>query len=389
MRRLVPQRPGSILLLVVALAILLLSAGVVGARVATAPDDRIPAGVSIDGVPVGGMTREQAERAVSNRAGPATGAVVIDFPGAEGFPIRVAIARLAPIPRARIAVDEAMQRRSLGDRILRELGLGQDRDIAIDYRVAGRPLNALVSQLRERLNRPARNARVVIDESTLRLVSARDGRRVLQDPLREALTRLPRRIEVPVAPVSPAIDDAAARSARERARRMVQGPVRVVGPGGRSVVLPTRPLTRALRFIPRAPAIAVDLDQDAVEEMVGDTFAPLEREPRSARFVVEGARVRVAAGADGRRVDIETTTRALRLGRGARDVRVRLQRTEPALTTAAAREMGIRERIAEFSTPYTCCPPRVTNIRRGVEALDGTIIPAGGTFSLNDAMGER
>lgn len=389
MRRILPTRPGSVLLAAVALVVLLLAAGVVGARVATAPEDRIPPGVSIAGVQVGGMTRDQAERAVSDLAGPATGAIVIDAPGAEGFPVRVPVARLAPIPRARIAVDEAMEPRSVGERILRELGLGEDREIGIEYRVAGGPLNTLVARIRERLERPARDARVRVDESALRLVPARDGRRVRTRDLREALTRLPRRIEVPVAAVPPAIDDAAARSARVRARRMVQGPVRVVGPGDRSVVLPTRPLTQALRFVPRGPAIAVDLDRDAVAAMIGDTFAALEREPRSARFVVEDPRVRVVPGAVGRSVDIETTTRAVRSGRGARDVRVRLQRTEPSLTTAAAREMGIRERISEFGTPYTCCPPRVTNIRLGVEALDGTIIPAGGTFSLNEAMGER
>jgi vancomycin resistance protein YoaR len=51
--------------------------------------------------------------------------------------------------------------------------------------------------------------------------------------------------------------------------------------------------------------------------------------------------------------------------------------------------MGIRELVSEFTTPYACCPPRVTNIRRAAEMLDGTIVPIGGRFSLNDALGQR
>ena len=51
--------------------------------------------------------------------------------------------------------------------------------------------------------------------------------------------------------------------------------------------------------------------------------------------------------------------------------------------------MRIREVVGEFTTPYACCQPRVANIQRAAAILDGQIVPAGGTFSLNDAMGER
>ena len=51
--------------------------------------------------------------------------------------------------------------------------------------------------------------------------------------------------------------------------------------------------------------------------------------------------------------------------------------------------MGIRERVSTFTTPHACCLPRVTNIQRAAKILDGTIIPAGATFSLNEALGER
>ena len=51
--------------------------------------------------------------------------------------------------------------------------------------------------------------------------------------------------------------------------------------------------------------------------------------------------------------------------------------------------MRIRELVSQFTTPHACCQPRVTNIQRAASILDGQIIPAGATFSLNTALGER
>jgi vancomycin resistance protein YoaR len=51
--------------------------------------------------------------------------------------------------------------------------------------------------------------------------------------------------------------------------------------------------------------------------------------------------------------------------------------------------MRIRRVVSEFTTPYPCCAPRVTNIQRAAEILDGYVIRPGGRFSLNEAMGER
>jgi hypothetical protein len=70
-------------------------------------------------------------------------------------------------------------------------------------------------------------------------------------------------------------------------------------------------------------------------------------------------------------------------------VRARFEVSRPELTTKEAKELRITELVSEFSTPYSCCEPRVTNIQRAAEILDGQIIPAGNNFSLNDALGQR
>jgi hypothetical protein len=47
-------------------------------------------------------------------------------------------------------------------------------------------------------------------------------------------------------------------------------------------------------------------------------------------------------------------------------VRARFRVTTPETTTAELKGLGITEEISEFSTPYNCCEPRVTNIQRAL-----------------------
>ena len=114
-----------------------------------------------------------------------------------------------------------------------------------------------------------------------------------------------------------------------------------------------------------------------------------EREPADARFVIEGNRVRVAPAVPGRRLDGERIGTSLVRNLAARAHRARFVVTSPKLTTEAAERLRITELVSEFTTNYPCCPPRVTNIKRAAELLDGTIILPGKEFSLNDALGKR
>jgi vancomycin resistance protein YoaR len=52
--------------------------------------------------------------------------------------------------------------------------------------------------------------------------------------------------------------------------------------------------------------------------------------------------------------------------------------------------MGIEERLATFTTTFSSSnAPRVNNIQTLAGALDGTLIPPGGQFSFNGAIGPR
>jgi vancomycin resistance protein YoaR len=133
----------------------------------------------------------------------------------------------------------------------------------------------------------------------------------------------------------------------------------------------------------------VALDEERLAPRLREGFAQLARPARNARFIVEGNRVRVAKGVLGRRIDTKAVARRLVEQPAAAEVAATFAAVRPDLTTREAQAMRIRELVSEYTTRYECCPPRVTNIKRAAEILDGTIIRAGERFSLNEALGER
>ena len=72
-----------------------------------------------------------------------------------------------------------------------------------------------------------------------------------------------------------------------------------------------------------------------------------------------------------------------------RVARLNVVRATPERSTAEALAMGIDRRMSSYKTYYSGTADRITNLQLGVRALDGTLVAPGGTFSLNDAIGER
>ncbi|HXF97712.1 MAG TPA: VanW family protein, partial [Gaiellaceae bacterium] len=116
------------------------------------------------------------------------------------------------------------------------------------------------------------------------------------------------------------------------------------------------------------------------------------RPPRDAGFAVSGASVRVIPARPGVDLDVPATARALlraALSTRRRTASLALAPALPERTTAEARAMGIDRLMGTYKTYNAGTWDRITNLRLGVTLLDGTLVPPGGTFSLNRAIGER
>lgn len=367
---------------------LVLVVAVVAFRLITAPDDRVPPGVSIGGVAVGGLSADDALRAVRARAVAPLGQVELELPGEPGFPVQIATSELAPLPRAKAAVGEAVRQPSLFDRVLGEVGLARERDIPLRYRATPARARAVAARIEAQIDAPARPASLVVRDGRVVARPARAGRGVDTARLTALIGRLPAQAAVPVTVVDPGVSDAQAETARLRAERIAATPAVVRGAGRRAEV--RRPqLLEALRFEQTPDGIDVSLAPGVVADAVRPAFEGILRPAESAGFAVEGTRVSVTPSSPGRGLDEPELANRIARRTGSAPVRVPIVPLTPARTTAQAKALGIEERVSTFTTPYACCQPRVTNIRLAARILDRTLIPAGGTFSLNDVLGER
>jgi vancomycin resistance protein YoaR len=178
--------------------------------------------------------------------------------------------------------------------------------------------------------------------------------------------------------------------AARRARRAVSAPVTLRGEK-RSWRLP-RTRIATLLALPRdgkrrlaIGGAAADAYFRALGERVGNP-------PVDATFSVSGDTIGVIPSRNGTALEVERTAAALlraATSRGNRVATVSIVRAVPDRTTKDALAMGIDTRMASYKTYNAGTSDRITNLRLGVASLDGTLVPPGGTFSLNEAIGER
>jgi vancomycin resistance protein YoaR len=144
---------------------------------------------------------------------------------------------------------------------------------------------------------------------------------------------------------------------------------------------------RELRLLVRVRGDELVVDTARLGRTLSTRFP--DRPARDARLRVEGDRVVVVPGIAARSIDGPATAKSLLDVPGALEHPVRFHRTPPEVTTAELAALRITELVSEFTTHYPPGRPRVTNIKRAAELLDGTILARGQTFSMNAALGER
>jgi vancomycin resistance protein YoaR len=133
---------------------------------------------------------------------------------------------------------------------------------------------------------------------------------------------------------------------------------------------------------------------EASKTIVPKLGASLGTPPRDARFKTQKGSVTIVASQNGIGPDVsamsESLTRVLKSDSASRTVELLTITAAPKFTTQQAKAMGITERISTFTTTYDGGnATRTNNIHTLGAALDGKLVPPGGTFSFNGYVGER
>ncbi|MGH8915615.1 MAG: VanW family protein [Acidimicrobiia bacterium] len=204
----------------------------------------------------------------------------------------------------------------------------------------------------------------------------------------------PHRSTIPTITVVPKLTDADVDRAVAQAETMLSGPIQL-SHEDTVAVFTVEQLTRAFRsetLIEDEARIVHSFDTETIDAYLDEIRDQVEAEPVDAQFDIEGDGISIVPGLSGTRIDaVETAVRLADAGRTLERVGQLplVEGAEPETTTEYLEGLNIQHLVSQFTTYHDCCQDRVVNIHTISDAVDGTILLSGETFSLNDHVGER
>jgi vancomycin resistance protein YoaR len=367
----------------IAAAVVLAAGGVV----AWAYAGDVPRGTRMAGVDLGGKSRGDAEQALTNELGPRTGNPVAVNLAGDRFSIEAADLGLRlDVGRS---VAEAMKGspRPVGGRTVPPV-------IELDEARLKAALHARLDPKKITLKRPGITYAGLTPKPTypaagqgLDLAAAATAVRQAWPAGGTATVDLVNR---PPATSEEQVDALVA----DLATPAVAAPVTVTVAGGKITLSPAA-IAQGLVFRSDDEGqLTPAIDGEKLRAAAAEQFAAVEREPEHATIKVAGGKPKILAGTAGELVDLTRLGPALLAvlpEPAPRTVEAVLTAQDAATTDAGLAALGVKEKVSTFTTFFTggSKSPRSQNIMTVARAVDGAVVKAGETFSLNGHTGER
>ena len=393
------------------LAIPLVWLAVVGVVRATHSGQVLP-GTVVDGRDLSGMTRSEAEDALTDAVIGRDVRLTI-----AGKPYDVQPADVAFRYDVEATIDRVMDAGRTGPvkgLVSTVTGLVGSRDITAVRGFDLKRLNARAREIAQDTQRGGSFGAIRIDADGLQAepVAPKPGRAVdtltVAAAIRTALRTGDGDVVVPIERV-PTVSEADVAAVAEKATQFLTQPVTLTGTGITTRELQPREVGQvlALERVGETKQVRLGVDREAVAKLVAEVAASRDKQGTDARISVPlgGTRlteqgsvswrqksvsgVQVRGGTTGRRVEqaAAVTAVAAAIRAGEHSARLPVKKVSPPVSETSAKRVD--HLIGTFTTPFVGGLPRVTNITRMAKTIDGTVIAPGAQFSLNGIVGER
>ncbi|MET9378307.1 VanW family protein [Streptomyces sp. NPDC002992] len=362
----------------------------------------ISEGTRVDGVDIGGMSRNEARAKLASSA-PASWTALI--------PVRIGASSGAVDPAtAGLSVDigGTVEKAADGARdpmtVIGRLFSTEERDIEPVVAFDEAEARTAMTETARTYDRATVEGAVSFRAGQAVAVHARDGQKLdiggAIDTLRanypDRVAQNP--VALPTAVSRPRVDETeTVRFLNEFATPAMSGPVTLTVDGKSLRITPTTlgahltvkaddkgrlvPTLNAQALI-RDPAVARPLEEVATGAV-------------EAKLGVENGRVVVLSdGRPGHEVTAEALRDAVlpllpKKGEAARTGPVATRLIQPVLTRKSVADMGIKEEMSSFTVNFPTAPYRTINIGRAVELINGSLVKPGEVWSFNRTVGER
>ena len=411
-RRALPPRWLSVLLLG-------LAAAIVGVASLVLSHTGVLPGVTAAGIDASGMSRAELESALEPVVADATvdavhfqhGELTLDvLPADTGF-----------LPSVSSTADAAWavgRDGHLGARLWDHVAsLWRGVHIPVQGEIDAAALDATLDELESVVATDAFPGDISADPETLAVTveAPAEGfavdRGALQSDLTDAL-RTPgvESLEIPGTYLLPTTTIADVEAVAAQARRALTEPFEASIPAvDQVVILEPRDLAPLLTATLVSDELVLSVDEQLVSDAFGERVDLFDVAPRDATWALPRApktsldtkgdvtwnpvevEARVVPSRPGRAFDAAAiaTQMASAFADGEHEASFDLPMVEPEFTTADARAYGVNQLLGTFTTHHAPNQPRVTNIQRLADVIDGTRVGPGEQFSINQLSGER
>ncbi|GIJ78142.1 Vancomycin resistance protein YoaR, contains peptidoglycan-binding and VanW domains [Micromonospora phaseoli] len=184
------------------------------------------------------------------------------------------------------------------------------------------------------------------------------------------------------------------RLVAELAEPAVAAPVKLTTDRG-SVTISPEAIAKGLRFkADKTGKLTPSVDVKQLRSALGNKLGSVEVAPKNATMTISGGKPKISDGRAGQQVDtskLGDDLLAVLPRADERTVSADLKPVQPKLTAEKLGELGIKEKVASFTTNFTggLSSPRSQNIVTIANDVKGTVVLPGDTFSLNGHTGER
>jgi vancomycin resistance protein YoaR len=352
----------------------------------------VPRGVTVAGVPVGGITRVAAEQRLREQLEPQLSHPITLEAGDVN-------ATLDPA-RAGLTLDWPATVEQTGKQPLnpwtRLSSLWRTREMSVVTATDRAALTTALQGLLSTTDREPIEGTIHFEGTRPVAVEPRSGQHldvaatsdlILARGIRGGTVRVP----VTTQPVRTTADGVRA-ALHDIAEPAVSAPVKVTGDGQDALLMPDV-IATALRFAPDSRGgLTTTIDNPTVIAALNPQLVATQKPGKNAEILIQGAAPVVLPSVDGRGIDWAASLLplldVLHNSGPQRSLAASYVTLPPTLSTTQATALGITTQIATFSTGGFATDSGA-NIRRVAEQVNGAILRPGETFSLNGYTGPR
>jgi vancomycin resistance protein YoaR len=382
--------------LVAATVVLLVVGSLIVAGVYAGSSNTLPAGETIAGVDVGGLTTTQAVRLLQRRSAALADEPVAVRVAGHTFRLRereigVRVDWAGAVASARSKADGFGPIRGFRRLFLRAFG-GTFTPAA---RADGHALDLALTRIVGSVGRQPRDAAIALHGLQPVVVAGRVGisidRTAATQEILDRFAHLSRDpVVLPLSPQPPQVTASMLATEVSQVRTAVSSPVDLEL-GSTRYRLPRWQLASMLR-LPSGGSQSITLGSKQADAFILKLEKALNRPPQDASFAVSGSAVRIVPDLLGRVLNVRATvTNIVRaaLSPTGRTALIVVETKQAKRTAKDARAMGIKELVSTYTTEFGGVPNRIHNVGVVSHLIDGTFIAPGTTFSFNGTTGDR